>query len=67
MSRKARQQRGRALLPQRGRTARIQPGTPPGTLVAGVSAEMPTIDVTTFDRTKAEMQKVATLAKQTGA
>jgi magnesium transporter len=61
MSRKPRQQRGRALLPQRGRTARIQPGTPPGTLVAGASAEMPTIDVTTFDRTKAEMQKVATL------
>jgi len=61
MSRKARQQRGRALLPQRGRTARIQPGTPPGTLVAGASAEMPTIDVTTFDRTKVAMQKVGTL------
>src|SRR5262245_50461961 len=51
----------RALLPQRGRTARIQPGVPPGTLVAGASAEMPTIDVTTFDRARGETQKVGTL------
>ena len=51
----------RALLPQRGRTARIQPGVPPGTLVAGASAEMPTIDVTTFDRARGESQTVATL------
>ena len=61
MGRKQRQQQIRALLPRRGRTARIQPGLPPGTLVKGTSAEMPTIDVTTFDRTRAETQKVATI------
>ena len=61
MSRRQRQQRVRAILPQRGRRTRIQPGAPPGTLVAGAAAEMPTIDVTTFDRTKAETQTVATL------
>ena len=40
---------------------RIRPGVLPGTLLAGASAEMPTIDVTTFDRAHGETQKVATL------
>jgi magnesium transporter len=62
MSPKSRSGRARkAIQPQRGRTARIRPGVPPGTLVAGASAEMPTIDVTTFDRIHGETQKVATL------
>jgi magnesium transporter len=61
MGRKQRQQQLRALLPRRGRTARIQPGVPPGTLVAATAGEMPTIDVTTFDHAKAETQKVATI------
>ena len=61
MGRKQRQQQLRTLLPRRGRTARIQPGVLPGTLVASTAAEMPTIDVTTFDRGKADTQKVATI------